>query len=262
MAIQEPQNGALPMPPAVNVPAGWHPDPEGSGQLRYWDGSQWTGHFHPVVPVAPEPVSTAPSAPVPVVAMQSAPVGPTAPSQGEKWAGLSLAKYPMFWIALMVWGVAAVGGIALPFIVRAVQQQRTQNLMDLQMQGLSGEERSWATPFSEAGAAFESQMYAPIYNLWIVLAFIGLLGYALIIFLLIRGSKAARIVATVLAVLSIVTIFTAGLLSLPYVLLNLAGVALIWLRGSSEYLTNTTEAAMVKKVALQQKAYSTWATRQ
>jgi hypothetical protein len=27
------------------APAGWHPDPEGSNRLRYWDGSRWTDDF-------------------------------------------------------------------------------------------------------------------------------------------------------------------------------------------------------------------------
>jgi uncharacterized protein DUF2510 len=26
------------------VPAGWFPDPQGSGQFRYWDGGQWTAY--------------------------------------------------------------------------------------------------------------------------------------------------------------------------------------------------------------------------
>lgn len=26
------------------VPAGWHPDPSGARQWRYWDGSRWTDH--------------------------------------------------------------------------------------------------------------------------------------------------------------------------------------------------------------------------
>ena len=33
-----------PVQPAVAVPAAWHPDPWGQKRLRYWDGTQWTGH--------------------------------------------------------------------------------------------------------------------------------------------------------------------------------------------------------------------------
>ncbi len=40
-------------------PAGWHPDPWVPSQLRYWDGSQWTAHVAPAVPVTPpQPVAS------------------------------------------------------------------------------------------------------------------------------------------------------------------------------------------------------------
>ncbi|HXH58668.1 DUF2510 domain-containing protein [Iamia sp.] len=32
---------------AEHRPAAWHPDPENPGQLRYWDGLQWTEHRNP-----------------------------------------------------------------------------------------------------------------------------------------------------------------------------------------------------------------------
>lgn len=30
--------------------AGWYDDPHGTGGQRWWDGSQWTDHFHPPPP--------------------------------------------------------------------------------------------------------------------------------------------------------------------------------------------------------------------
>jgi hypothetical protein len=40
-------------------PAGWHPDPEGSQQLRYWDGQQWTSATQPM-PAAYTPTPETP----------------------------------------------------------------------------------------------------------------------------------------------------------------------------------------------------------
>jgi hypothetical protein len=34
----------------MTTPAGWYPDPDGSGGQRYWDGSTWTGHRSPETP--------------------------------------------------------------------------------------------------------------------------------------------------------------------------------------------------------------------
>jgi len=38
------------------APAGWHPDPAGSGRLRYYDGIRWTDHYAQENP-QPSPVS-------------------------------------------------------------------------------------------------------------------------------------------------------------------------------------------------------------
>lgn len=41
------------------TPAGWYPDPENSGQQRYWDGNAWTEQFAPGnAPSAPTPSAT------------------------------------------------------------------------------------------------------------------------------------------------------------------------------------------------------------
>ena len=32
----------------MSAPAGWHPDPSGSGGQRYWDGTAWTEHTAPL----------------------------------------------------------------------------------------------------------------------------------------------------------------------------------------------------------------------
>lgn len=40
------------------TPAGWHPDPQNPGQLRYWDGTTWTDHRAPGAPVEPPKSNT------------------------------------------------------------------------------------------------------------------------------------------------------------------------------------------------------------
>jgi hypothetical protein len=37
-------------------PAGWHPDPSGSGRLRYYDGLRWTDHYAQHAEPQPAPV--------------------------------------------------------------------------------------------------------------------------------------------------------------------------------------------------------------
>jgi Protein of unknown function (DUF2510) len=38
------------MSDVTNPVPGWYPDPQGSGQQRWWDGTQWTSQFQPAGP--------------------------------------------------------------------------------------------------------------------------------------------------------------------------------------------------------------------
>lgn len=55
-----------------HAPAGWFADPEQPGQLRYWDGSQWTEHRAPA-PAAAPPVAVPGPAPVAAAASDGTP---------------------------------------------------------------------------------------------------------------------------------------------------------------------------------------------
>jgi Protein of unknown function (DUF2510)/Domain of unknown function (DUF4352) len=68
------------------TPAGWYPDPDGSGGQRYWDGSAWTEHHSPAAHATPEP--SAPPAPAePPATEQPTVVVPTRPAPPEERVG-------------------------------------------------------------------------------------------------------------------------------------------------------------------------------
>ncbi|ORB15704.1 hypothetical protein BST36_26985 [Mycolicibacterium moriokaense] len=60
------------------TPAGWYPDPDGSGGQRYWDGSSWTEHRYPAAPPPPTPPPPTPTPPPAAPAEPAASEQPTA----------------------------------------------------------------------------------------------------------------------------------------------------------------------------------------
>jgi len=86
------------------TPAGWYPDPDGSGGQRYWDGSTWTEHRSPAVAAVEEPaaefpaseqatsVVSLPDQPTTVVPTRFSP--PPTPEPEERVAGAHRAPEP------------------------------------------------------------------------------------------------------------------------------------------------------------------------
>ncbi|MGO4103847.1 DUF805 domain-containing protein [Leifsonia sp. YAF41] len=73
-----------------NVPAGWYIDPEGSAQLRWWDGSAWTSHYTPNV------VADAPAQQTVRVAAAEVPARQTQDAYGQFGSGQSNWTQPAY----------------------------------------------------------------------------------------------------------------------------------------------------------------------
>jgi len=58
------------------TPAGWYPDPDGSGGQRYWDGFAWTEHRSPGrAPAVPAPPAEPPASEQPTAVVRTRPAG-------------------------------------------------------------------------------------------------------------------------------------------------------------------------------------------
>jgi hypothetical protein len=79
-----------------DTPAGWYPDPNGTPQQRYWDGSVWTEHY--AAPAGQGPPYAAPAK------------GPVQPAPSSWWAAPVLALLALIGAA-GTWVTGSLGSI-------------------------------------------------------------------------------------------------------------------------------------------------------
>ncbi len=119
------------------VAAGWHPDPEGRHQLRYWDGNDWTEHVSdngvtaadPLTPVVPQGVGVPPSDPTITIHSPSAPpawdTGAPSSTPPPAWGGTDFGNAAVSTPApakkkpwgLIILGLLVAAGVAAALIV-------------------------------------------------------------------------------------------------------------------------------------------------
>lgn len=132
------------------TPAGWYPDPRGSGNLFFWNGSEWTGAVR-------SPTSGSP-------AKRSGQIG--TPEGLVGGGGLAIAVAPFLtWIKVILFG----------------------NLTLFQLYELAGSSKAlpWATVIAGIGAAAAAFIHRSRQMIFVVGLCVGLVGGALALYALI-----------------------------------------------------------------------------
>ncbi|MET3468293.1 DUF2510 domain-containing protein [Microbacterium sp. 1262] len=137
------------------APAGWHPDPSGQQQLRYWDGQRWTDHVSPY-PVAEQSASDA----APAAAPAAAP-GPASKNPGQKV--MTRVTWIVLAATLLIVGGAAgfVGWTVVS--ANAAATSEAPDVVDGFLAAATADEPSW-TQYASPGYIAISGSATPLFG--------------------------------------------------------------------------------------------------
>ncbi|MHA3683393.1 DUF4282 domain-containing protein [Leucobacter sp. HY1910] len=161
--------------------ADWYPDPSGTGQLRYWDGEQWTQQLRSADAVAEAAGSadSASSIPPAPVAPETAQAGDTAVLGGTANYGAGFA------------GVGAAGGPAAQSTPAAPFNGQQYGKQQHAHSGQAGFFRSLFDLSFAAERSVTTSFVKVIYVIGIVIAVLSWIGTALLLFIMGGISSAA-----------------------------------------------------------------------
>lgn len=126
-------------PTGTMAPPGWFEDPRGGGNLRYWDGAEWTEHVHTPVPSA----------------------GGAAPSvSAAAAAGINTWLVPAIFATVLCWAPLPLGIIGIVYAAQARSRAEEGDLV------------------AARRAAGRARMWTLIaVGLWVLLAIVAVVGF-------------------------------------------------------------------------------------
>ncbi|KAA0973590.1 hypothetical protein ACIGB6_13435 [Paeniglutamicibacter gangotriensis] len=208
-------------------------DPNAAGQPPYGQPPQY-GSQEPnpygQPPQAPSPYGQPPQAPSPY-GQQPYAGGFQVPPQGN-FAAPQMPTHRPKELDTSFWAILAAGVVAAVAMITSIFGLNAASLR-AELASMEGMEEQLAA----SGMSLDDimGMLPTIQTVVVVIAVISLAIYALIAFMIRKGSNVARIFATIFAALSLLSLGS-GLLMLVSIILGVVGVVFAWLRPSSQFI--------------------------
>ncbi|MBF4635349.1 DUF2510 domain-containing protein [Agreia pratensis] len=100
-------------PSTPQTPAGWYPDPSGTGRRRWWDGHGWTEHYEPAVSETTWPVNGAAAGYAQSAQVGSNPAAAYAPVGAPRPVAQGTPVYTAFIWLITLLPLLSIIGVAL-----------------------------------------------------------------------------------------------------------------------------------------------------